>query len=54
MIGSTQALEVLKLLTGAGETLVGRVLLLDALQMEWRSITLPKNPQCSVCGDSHA
>ncbi|WP_020557935.1 HesA/MoeB/ThiF family protein [Thiofilum flexile] len=54
MIGSTQALEVIKLLTGAGKGLVGRVLLLDALAMEWHSIVLPKNPQCRVCGVPHA
>ena len=54
MIGSAQALEVIKLLIGAGKGLVGRVLLLDALNMEWQNIQLPKNPNCSVCGVPHA
>jgi molybdopterin/thiamine biosynthesis adenylyltransferase len=50
IIGTIQAAEALKLLTGAGETLNGRLLLLDALSMEWRSIKLVKDPLCSVCG----
>lgn len=50
IIGTIQAAEALKLLTGAGETLNGRLLLLDALSMEWRSIKLAKDPLCSVCG----
>ncbi|MDQ3195203.1 MAG: HesA/MoeB/ThiF family protein [Burkholderiales bacterium] len=50
IIGSVQAAEALKLLTGAGETLSGRLLLLDALAMEWRSIRLARDPACAVCG----
>lgn len=50
IIGTIQAAEALKLLTGAGETLNGRLLVLDALSMEWRFIKLTKDPQCSVCG----
>lgn len=50
IIGTIQAAEALKLLTGAGETLNGRLLLLDALAMEWRSIKLAKDPHCSICG----
>ncbi|HVS25982.1 MAG TPA: HesA/MoeB/ThiF family protein [Burkholderiales bacterium] len=49
IIGTIQAAEALKLLTGAGETLNGRLLLVDALSMEWRSIKLAKDPQCTVC-----
>lgn len=49
IIGTIQAAEALKLLTGAGETLNGRLLVLDALSMEWRCIKLAKDPQCSVC-----
>jgi adenylyltransferase/sulfurtransferase len=49
-IGSVQAIEAIKLLTGAGHPLVGRLLLLDALQMEWRSIKLNPDPACPVCG----
>ncbi len=50
IIGATQAAEALKLLAGAGEPLCGRLLLLDALGMEWRSIRLKKDPACRVCG----
>lgn len=49
MIGATQAAEAMKVLMGIGETLQGRLLLLDALSMEWRNIKLPKDPQCPVC-----
>lgn len=51
VIGSVQAVETLKLLIGIGETLRGRLLLLDALRMEWQSVTLPKNPHCPVCAE---
>lgn len=50
IIGSIQATETLKVLTGAGETLSGRLLLLDAQTMTWREIKLRKDPQCPVCG----
>jgi adenylyltransferase/sulfurtransferase len=50
IIGVTQAAEALKLITGAGEPLTGRLLLLDALAMQWRSIKVPKDPACPVCG----
>ncbi len=49
IIGSVQATEVIKVLLGIGETLQGRVLLLDALRMEWRSLRLRKDPVCPVC-----
>ncbi len=51
IIGSVQAAEALKLLAGTGRSLAGRLLLLDALCMEWRSISLPRDPGCIVCGD---
>lgn len=50
IIGATQAAEVLKLITGAGQTLNGHLLLLDALDMQWRSIKLKRDPHCAVCG----
>ena len=50
IIGSIQAAEALKILCGAGQPLNGRLLLLDGLQMEWRSIRLKKDPACPVCG----
>jgi molybdopterin/thiamine biosynthesis adenylyltransferase len=50
MIGTTQAAEAMKLLLGLGASLQGRLLLLDALAMEWRSIRLHRDPACKVCG----
>jgi molybdopterin-synthase adenylyltransferase len=49
IVGSIQAAEALKLLAGAGETLAGRLLLLDALAMQVRTIKVPRDPGCSVC-----
>ncbi|MDO9244113.1 MAG: molybdopterin-synthase adenylyltransferase MoeB [Rhodocyclaceae bacterium] len=51
IIGATQAAEALKLVIGCGETLAGRLLLLDGLAMEWRSITVPRDPGCLVCAE---
>jgi molybdopterin/thiamine biosynthesis adenylyltransferase len=50
MLGCMQANEVVKLLTGAGTSLTGRVLMLDALNMDWQYIRLKRDPECSVCG----
>jgi molybdopterin/thiamine biosynthesis adenylyltransferase len=52
IIGSLQALEAIKLLTGVGAPLVGRLLLLDALSMEWNQMILKRNPRCPTCGGS--
>jgi adenylyltransferase/sulfurtransferase len=52
IIGSMQAAEALKLLSGAGEPAVGRLLLLDGLTMAWRSVKFSKDAQCAVCGAS--
>jgi molybdopterin/thiamine biosynthesis adenylyltransferase len=49
IIGSIQAAEALKLLVGTGETLAGRLLLLDALVMQVRTIKLARDPACPVC-----
>ena len=49
IIGSIQATEAIKVLTGMGQSLHGRLLLLDAHQMEWRSLRLKKDPACPVC-----
>lgn len=49
VIGAMQAAEALKLLMGVGRDLTGRLLLLDALSMEWRNVRLKKDPDCSVC-----
>ncbi len=53
IIGSMQAAEALKLLSGAGEPAVGRLLMLDGRNMRWDDIRLPRNPQCPVCGSMH-
>src|SRR5262249_61829798 len=50
IIGATQAAEALKLLAPAGRSLAGRLLLLDALAMEWREVRVVKDPGCPVCG----
>ena len=50
IVGSIQAAETLKLILGAGESLVGRLLLFDALAMRFRELKLRKNPDCPVCG----
>ena len=50
IIGTMQAAEALKLVAGIGEPLVGRLLLLDALDMEWRSVSFKKDTACAVCG----
>jgi adenylyltransferase/sulfurtransferase len=49
IIGTVQAAEALKLVIGCGEPLTGRLLLLDGLGMEWRQITVPRDPGCAVC-----
>jgi molybdopterin-synthase adenylyltransferase len=50
IVGAVQAAEALKLVIGCGESLAGRLLLLDGLAMEWRSIAVPRDPGCPVCG----
>ena len=49
IIGTTQAAEALKLIIGCGTSLDGRLLLLDGLAMEWRSVSLGRDPGCAVC-----
>jgi len=49
IIGATQAAEALKLVAGVGESLAGRLLILDALAMQWRSVKLTRDSTCSVC-----
>lgn len=50
IVGATQAAEALKLLARVGRSLAGRLLVLDALAMEWRELRVPRDPQCPVCG----
>lgn len=49
IIGSLQATETIKLLLGIGTSLTGRLLVIDALHMEWRTLRLRKDPRCPVC-----
>ena len=50
IIGSIQALEAIKLVLGAGQSLVGRLLTFDALKLRFREVTVEKDPACPVCG----
>jgi len=50
LVGVIQATEVIKLILGKGQSLVGRLLLVDALNMRFRELKLRKNPECPVCG----
>ena len=52
IIGTIQANETVKLLIGLGQPLVGRLLLFDALRMDFREVRLKKDPACPVCGDN--
>jgi adenylyltransferase/sulfurtransferase len=52
IIGSIQATEAIKVLTGAGTSLGGRLLILDALHMHWREMRLKADPHCPVCGEA--
>ena len=52
IVGTLQATEVIKLLCGIGDPLVGRLLLFDALAMTFRTMKVRKNPDCPLCGDA--
>ena len=52
VIGVIQATEAIKLILGEGETLIGRLLLFDALKMRFRELKLRRNPECPLCGDN--
>lgn len=52
LVGTVQATEVIKLLLGQGNPLVGRLLLFDALEMRFREVRLRRDPSCPICGDS--
>jgi len=51
IIGSIQALEAIKLIIGQGDSLIGRLLLFDALRLKFRELKLRKNPDCPICGE---
>jgi adenylyltransferase/sulfurtransferase len=52
IVGAIQAAEALKLIAGVGTTLAGRLLLVDALTMQWRELSVPRDPACPVCGSA--
>ena len=52
MVGTVQATEVVKLVLGVGESLSGRLLLIDALSMDFRTVKIRRNPGCPLCGDT--
>ena len=52
IIGSLQANEVIKLIVGAGDPLIGRLVLFDALKMKFRELKLRKDPNCPVCSEN--
>jgi len=54
VIGSMQAIEAIKVLSGMGQDLAGRLLLFDALGSQWRELRLPRDPQCPVCSNRPA
>lgn len=51
IVGSLQAVEAIKLIVGIGEPLVGKLLMVDTLDMSFRTLNVKKNPQCPLCGD---
>ncbi|MBI2907760.1 MAG: molybdopterin-synthase adenylyltransferase MoeB [Chloroflexi bacterium] len=52
IVGLIQATEAIKIIVGVGESLAGRLLLFDALSMEFRQVKLRKNPGCPICGEN--
>ncbi len=54
IIGAMQAAEALKLLSGTGTSLAGRLLMLDARNMAWNEVGIGRDPDCTVCGNAHA
>lgn len=52
LIGLVQATEAIKLILGEGQPLIGRLLLLNALEMKWRELKLRRDPKCPICGDN--
>ena len=52
VIGSIQAAEALKIILGVGSTLLGQLLIIDALELDFMKAKIEKNPQCAVCGDN--
>jgi len=53
IVGTMQAAEALKLLTGLGSRITGKLLMVDGRDLAFQQISLPQNPQCAVCGQPH-
>jgi adenylyltransferase/sulfurtransferase len=51
IVGSIQATEAIKMITGVGDPLVGRLLIFDALEMDFTTVKIKRDPECPVCGD---
>lgn len=51
IIGAMQAAEALRVIAGIGETLVGRLIMLDSLRMEWTTMKIARQPDCAICGE---
>jgi adenylyltransferase/sulfurtransferase len=51
-VGSIQVTEALKLLTGVGDPLIGRLMVYDALEMSYRTVNVRKDPECVICGEN--
>jgi molybdopterin-synthase adenylyltransferase len=54
IIGAMQAAEALRVIAGIGAPLVGRLMMLDSLRMEWTTMRIARQPDCAVCGERHA
>ncbi len=52
LVGTIQATETVKLILGVGDSLAGRLLLIDAMEMEFRSVSITKDPACPACGEN--
>ena len=52
LVGSIQATETVKLIMGIGESLSGRLLLIDGLDMDFRTVKVRRNKECPLCGDT--
>ena len=52
MVGTIQATEAVKLIMGIGQSLSGKLLLIDALDMDFRAVKIRRDPNCPLCGDN--
>ncbi len=52
IVGALQAAEAIKLIVGIGEPLIGKLMLIDTLRMEFKTVRIRRNPKCPVCGDN--